>query len=175
MGLGMKNKSVMQVSRLIGLARVMPKDRFVASHVNSFLVLDPRSTEDQGFAFQTAMHTGSIEDLEAPESMLEIFELVKTLSNPFADRISIGRASNCDVVLNDASISKLHAHIRTTDEFVVVDVGSRNGTFLNGDRIEANVAKALKIGDHVRFGTIGARIADAATVYDVIQASSAKS
>jgi predicted Zn finger-like uncharacterized protein len=51
-------------------------------------------------------------------------------------RIVIGRVGS-DVVLSDAEISRAHAAVEIDDDVVtVVDLGSTNGTFVNGDRIE---------------------------------------
>lgn len=49
--------------------------------------------------------------------------------------ISVGRTSNCDVTVNDASVSKLHAIIRETDDgaFTIEDAGSANGTFVDDE------------------------------------------
>jgi hypothetical protein len=53
------------------------------------------------------------------------------------DRISLGRARNCDIVLRDPSVSKLHAHFRVKDDgkFDLVDRLSENGTEINGARL----------------------------------------
>jgi len=149
----------------------MPKDRFVASHTHCFLVLEPRAVNDD-LGYDTAFVVGAAEGLEVsvpPSRELNVVELVKSRSNPFADRISIGRASNCDVVLGDSSVSKLHAHVRESNgELVLTDVGSQNGTLVNGDRLQQHVPMPIKPGDRVQFGTVCARVADAATVHDLV-------
>ena len=51
---------------------------------------------------------------------------------------TIGRESGNDIVVPDASISSRHARIsRTADGFAIEDLGSRNGTFVNGEPVEA--------------------------------------
>lgn len=63
---------------------------------------------------------------------------------------SIGRA-DCDVVLADPDVSRRHAVIRAIDGALAVeDAGSKNGTFVNGRRIER--ATPLTAGDEVQFG-----------------------
>lgn len=54
-----------------------------------------------------------------------------------ADRVVIGRADDCDVVLDDPSVSRHHAEIasRPGSAPVLEDLGSANGTFVNGRRI----------------------------------------
>ena len=52
------------------------------------------------------------------------------------DRAIIGRSSDCDVPLDVAAVSRRHAAIvRERDDFFVEDLESRNGTFLNDERI----------------------------------------
>ena len=67
----------------------------------------------------------------------------------------VGRDPACDVFLNDASVSRSHAHITVSAETAtVVDVGSKNGTFVRGTRIAE--ATPLVDGDALRFGSIEA-------------------
>jgi FHA domain len=69
-------------------------------------------------------------------------------------RVTLGRASSCDVVLrHDSEISRIHAELqRVGDEWAIVDDGlSTNGTFVNGARISGR--RRLTDGDVVRLGT----------------------
>ncbi len=64
----------------------------------------------------------------------------------------IGRDASAGLVLDDARISRRHAVLtRTGAGVVVADLGSRNGTFLNGTRIEGG-ARALAAGDVLEVG-----------------------
>jgi hypothetical protein len=66
------------------------------------------------------------------------------------DRVLIGRR-DADLVLEDAEVSRSHAMLRRSGESVVLeDVGSTNGTFVNGERIREPVE--LRSGDEVRVG-----------------------
>ncbi|HEY6548859.1 MAG TPA: FHA domain-containing protein, partial [Vicinamibacteria bacterium] len=57
---------------------------------------------------------------------------------------------NNDIVISDPKASSFHARIdRSPDGFVLVDLKSRNGCWLNGKRAETVV---LKTGDEVRLG-----------------------
>jgi len=59
----------------------------------------------------------------------ELHELV-------GDRIVLGRHPNCEVVLDNAAISRQHARmIREEASFVIEDLGSRNGTFVNAHSV----------------------------------------
>jgi hypothetical protein len=52
------------------------------------------------------------------------------------DELSLGRDISNDIVINDAEISRHHAHLyRQAGGFVLEDTGSTNGTFVNGQRL----------------------------------------
>ncbi len=67
-------------------------------------------------------------------------------------RILIGRAINCDIVLDDLNASRTHAELRRepTGMWGVVDLGSTNGTLVNGKHI---VQANLNNGDRITVGT----------------------
>ena len=68
-----------------------------------------------------------------------------------ADEMTIGRAPGCAVLLDDPTVSSLHARLtRRGDQVVLEDLGSRNGTLLNGRRLK--VATALAPGDRLGVG-----------------------
>lgn len=59
--------------------------------------------------------------------------------------INLGRKSSNDVVISDLRVSRFHAQIRKTrDGYMVFDIGSTGGTFVNGERITSHL---LKSGD----------------------------
>jgi DNA-binding winged helix-turn-helix (wHTH) protein len=66
-----------------------------------------------------------------------------------SDAFLIGRGSDCDLVVAERQVSRHHARIRRVDEgFLVEDLGSRNGTYVNGAIVEAPVI--LQDGDVVQ-------------------------
>ncbi len=70
---------------------------------------------------------------------------------PVADRpIVIGRLSSCDIPLGDPQVSRRHAEVRRHgDGFVVVDLGSTNGTKVNGAGVRE---RELSDGDEIMVG-----------------------
>ncbi len=71
------------------------------------------------------------------------------------DGASIGRRPGNDIVLSDAYVSGQHAIIAFRDgAFHLTDIGSTNGTLLNGSRLEPDVPVALKDGDEIRMGQL---------------------
>lgn len=74
------------------------------------------------------------------------------------DVLRLGRDTNSDVILGEAEfpmVSKAHAMVfRRDGAYVVRDLGSSNGTYVNGKRIDEQV---LKDGDELRLGKLGPR------------------
>jgi len=71
-------------------------------------------------------------------------------------RVVLGRAAECDCVLSEPSVSRRHAELRREGEhWLLRDLGSRNGTWVNGVRVLEEIE--VGPGDRVSFG--GAAIA----------------
>lgn len=72
------------------------------------------------------------------------------------DVITVGRASDNTIVIDDGSVSTHHAQLNVTgDKFHLKDLNSTNGTRHNGEQVmEADV----EVGDELRFGKIHASI-----------------
>jgi pSer/pThr/pTyr-binding forkhead associated (FHA) protein len=63
--------------------------------------------------------------------------------------IIIGRGEDCDVIINDRQVSRQHAKlIREDDQYKLVDLNSKNGTFLNGVQVKLK-SKVLSDGDQI--------------------------
>ena len=68
-----------------------------------------------------------------------------------APEIVVGRESGVDILLSTPAVSRRHARlIRQGASYAIEDLGSSNGTFVNGQRIE--IITVLKSGDKIRFG-----------------------
>ena len=69
---------------------------------------------------------------------------------PEEGRTLIGRSPDCDVFLDDVTVSRRHAElVRDGDTFSIRDLGSLNGTYVNRRRIESTV---LENDDEVQIG-----------------------
>jgi pSer/pThr/pTyr-binding forkhead associated (FHA) protein len=65
--------------------------------------------------------------------------------------VLIGRELSNDIVISDADVSRKHARmVQQADSYLLEDLGSTNGTFVNGLRLTA--PQLLKPGDRVRLG-----------------------
>jgi pSer/pThr/pTyr-binding forkhead associated (FHA) protein len=82
------------------------------------------------------------------------------------DQARIGRGADCDVVIARDEVSRAHALItRERDGWTIEDLGSRNGTFVNEQRVERTTIRAgdtIRLGEHVRIEIPGTRPAAAA-------------
>jgi hypothetical protein len=68
------------------------------------------------------------------------------------DRFTIGRTRDCDLCLTDLSVSRRHAElVRGPDGWLLSDLGSHNGTRLNGWLVRQAVA--VRAGDRLEFGS----------------------
>src|SRR5215218_9692796 len=75
------------------------------------------------------------------------------------EEVTLGRALEADVRVNDSKISRKHASVSTVfdaeknkTEYILTDLESRNGTFLNGQRIEQETLQngdKITIGEHI--------------------------
>jgi HD-GYP domain-containing protein (c-di-GMP phosphodiesterase class II) len=74
------------------------------------------------------------------------------------DVLRAGRLASLEIVLDDSSVSRRHAEVRGSDQgWRVKDLGSTNGTFVNGVRL-ANAEKAIKQRDVIQFGKVAVTV-----------------
>lgn len=72
-------------------------------------------------------------------------------------RVVVGRSRSCDVRLREDTVSRLHAaFVWDEDGWVLEDLGSSNGTFLNGQRVLQ--PQRIRGGDQVRFGALKGQV-----------------
>ena len=93
--------------------------------------------------------------MEAPAPHAEV-TVYSPLFSPFrqplvGETVSIGRAADCTIPIKDRYLSRKHAEIIASgQEWVLKDLGSANGTYINGNRVEGK--SALANGDRIRLG-----------------------
>jgi predicted component of type VI protein secretion system len=79
-------------------------------------------------------------------------ELSLTLDSP---RVVIGRGEGCEVRLPDPSVASRHASLRQRGgEYVILDEGSKNGTFLGPVRLPPQTPRVVRTGERVRLGRV---------------------
>lgn len=144
----------------------MSRPDFIARFPHPFLWIgaDPDATVPE---FNTV-----VGDATGPQVALgveaSLIPLVKGKDNPYADRIMLGRAQNCDVVIRHSSVSKLHAdfQIRSPVLALLTDRRSRNGIRVNGQDLLAGASVEVRPGDKIAFGGFGTTFLGPGDVYD---------
>lgn len=69
--------------------------------------------------------------------------------------LSIGRAEHCDMILDDPTVSREHALVQHQSGFFSLrDLGSSNGTFLNGKRLVVGASSSIRSGDRIKIGKV---------------------
>ncbi len=145
-------------------------------------------------AFATRVGSPSNQDLlnairngnKAKTNGTFLVRVEKSDRNTWKSRISVGRAKNNDIVLRHDSVSKLHAHflVRTverlgqpTEELVLCDVGSANGTLINGKSVDEGEEHAVRVvaGDRVGFGEVECDLLDAGALHPKLKRLGARS
>lgn len=72
------------------------------------------------------------------------------------DRVLLGRAEECTVVLADRQCSRIHAAFEYANETLVIrDIGSANGTWVDGQKIERAL---LQVGSAIQLGVTSLRV-----------------
>ena len=101
---------------------------------------------------EVAPDTGALDALP-PGSALLVVKRGPNAGSRFlldAETTTAGRHPESDIFLDDVTVSRRHAEfVREGGGFVVRDVGSLNGTYVNRNRIDAAV---LRAGDEVQIG-----------------------
>ncbi len=83
-------------------------------------------------------------------------ELLSGQFFPIPGTLLVGREQDCDLIIDDKLLSRHHARLRLEDGALTVeDLGSANGTFVNGQRIEHCL---LQAGDEIRFDSAAFRV-----------------
>jgi pSer/pThr/pTyr-binding forkhead associated (FHA) protein len=81
----------------------------------------------------------------------------KTEAHSFKKKsIIVGRGKDCDIVLNTEGISRQHIRIDEDQDgnFTITDLGSSNGTFINDEKLEANVPTVFNMFFPARLGAL---------------------
>lgn len=101
---------------------------------------------------------------------LIIAPVVKRAGGPYPERFGVGRARNCDVVVRFPAVSKLHALFELGPPLTLLDLGSANGTRVNGEQLLPRVPRAVAVGDRIALGPVELELLDAAALFELLAA-----
>jgi pSer/pThr/pTyr-binding forkhead associated (FHA) protein len=160
-----------QYRQLVRLGR----DEFVAAAAPGALIRYRREADDFLSASSTLTLDQQVEQtlphgkILPDEGDVDVYPLAKKPGASFPDRITIGRTSNNDIVIVDASVSRLHAYVRREDAgWVVADAGSKNGSWLHGKPLEQRREVPLQSNDGLRIGEVDLTFFVAADLYGAL-------
>ena len=154
---------------LIDAAKHLDEITFAQRYKATFLIF-PRPGEDFGTtevqmqAIQVPMDV--VTALARPSATLDEGALLDTgfILEPIAGRwpgdlgeaVTVGRARGNDIYVPDPTVSKLHAFFRRDEEGIMwlFDPGSRNGTFVGGQRLRVGTQHRLGESEQVTFGGV---------------------
>jgi hypothetical protein len=158
-------------------AERLSESAFVGKHGDLFLLKNPSSVDsewDKDIQYQTVFAGPSnmmdLEDQRIFDASWRIAAVRKKPQNPFPERISVGRAKNCDVVIRLPHISKLHAHFMVGGKALkLVNNNSSNGTSVNGHKLTPGEAMPIALGDKVDFGGVEAELVGGSRIYRLLR------
>lgn len=102
---------------------------------------------------------------------LQVYPLIKKPGAPFSEMITVGRTSNNDVVLNDVTISRFHAYFKKADgSWLVCDSGSKNGTRIGDQRLDARKETPIQSRTIVKLGELRATFYTSDDLYALLAA-----
>ncbi|MBK6695579.1 MAG: sigma 54-interacting transcriptional regulator [Myxococcales bacterium] len=73
---------------------------------------------------------------------------------PASGTITMGRGEGADVLLDATSVSRRHATLHLGDPLFVEDLGSSNGTFVDGQRLAPQTKVVVRVGNLIEVGTV---------------------
>lgn len=157
---------------MVPLARALTEDGFSQRYAHPFML--GKEVLEEEFNFRTMVAREHTLSQKAPEPPLRIRDWVLPIVKPGealkdSTRIFLGRAPNNDLVVPHPTVSKLHAYFsRDHDRWWLVDVGSSNGTKMNGLRAPTRARVSLNDGDTLLFGRCAFTFMSARRLYELL-------
>ena len=162
------------IKKYVEAAARATREEFAAEFWGYYLLKRPvrRKSSESGTSTSIPYHTVLAQSNTDPfASEWAVAPVKKRAGNPYPERISIGRATNCDIVLRVPFISKVHAHILCDPGggFRLQDNEAQNSTFCNGRKLQPKVPVAIAAGDQISFGSMDFVLMDAKELYGVLR------
>jgi pSer/pThr/pTyr-binding forkhead associated (FHA) protein len=146
------------------------REHFLAQHPYPFLVHAIGALQNLDPAKVDELTTDRLL-LERPRQTLGESMLVAELAPKDQDQdiVTIGVAPSCDVILDDASVSKRHAHFECVDEtWRLWDDDSSAGTQVNSEPLQPRAPRVLNSGDQITLGYVELMFFTNEAFYDLI-------
>jgi hypothetical protein len=154
-GIG-KSTSGLYSLRMDDLARDLGdkgEEAFRERYPHPFLVVvySPPAESDSRVTNTVETDNKDIDLNDKAATVKRIIPLLKSDRNEYRMKITVGRDLSSDIVIRSTKISRLHAAFvpRKRGVYQITDMGSANGTVVNGVRLNAEQSVRLKSGDMV--------------------------
>jgi pSer/pThr/pTyr-binding forkhead associated (FHA) protein len=163
----------MNHSILVELARALSREDFVARLPDPVLVVLSELVKEEATGDEDTQ-VGEIGGMpgkvrnEVP-AQFDALAVRKKRRGAEADRITLGRERTCDIVVRTPGISKQHACFLPGQPLRVEDIGSQNGTFVDGKRIPANQPVEVQPGAQLVFGDLVTRLISPTELYALLK------
>lgn len=131
-------------------------------------------TPEDGVLPQVAPHETSVFTWEgAPEvgdlGAAVVVPLTPTHKNLYEDQVLVGRSLSNDIRLVSPQVSKVHVRFDLDEgRWQITDLGSSNGTRLNGLKLEPKRGYFLRPGDEIALGDVSVHYLDAEGLLDLV-------
>lgn len=165
------------ITEYVNKARGMTLAAFQQAYPHYFLFKHPKHARTEqklepGFEYATRAIDLNFDPMPG---VAQVVAVKKNPENPFPDRLTIGRATNCDVVIRLAFVSKVHAHLFIQgDKITLRDNKAANATFHNHRKLEPGSSRSVKVGDILSLGSLDLELMDAARFYDLLRVESGR-
>jgi hypothetical protein len=160
---------VLTVRELRELAARLDEAAF-AKQLGPFVLVERpfKKERKSGSLDLTPKSTRPLKGSRATKGVLDFDDLWVATLPPLAegDEVLIGRTADCDVMLDEGTVSKHHATIRWKKKkhAELEDLGSSNGTLLNGTKAPPHQGLRLEDNDALDFGAVRVLFLEVATL-----------
>jgi pSer/pThr/pTyr-binding forkhead associated (FHA) protein len=176
------------LNQVLAEAAKLSSLQFVAAYPHFWLLVEAlKQAQPRGMVFDTIapgaqMTAGALSqamlrildgDVRANPQRYELYPVLKTPRNPWTDRVLIGRAPNNDVVLDNPSVSKVHAYISQQGSSAqIASYETRNPTKVGATTVLPNgPSVGLPDGADLQIGLLRARYLSTTALYRVLRGS----
>ena len=78
--------------------------------------------------------------------------------------VVVGRSPQCDLIIPHDSVSRQHCKIEfVKDHYYITDLGSSNGVFIDGDRLQPQVRRAFLLSQQLKLGSLECELSESKT------------
>jgi ABC-type multidrug transport system ATPase subunit/pSer/pThr/pTyr-binding forkhead associated (FHA) protein len=146
--LGSRNGSYIKGSKVEKVQLQDGMSLQIGKNPNNAVVITFHVVEEQPSSIPSTSYNTVMEPRESATGLVQL----RSPKSPGKNHLVIGRGSDADIQLPSPAVSRRHATLQAAQpEWVLNDLNSKNGTFLNGERVKGS--RTLKTGDVVQISS----------------------